>query len=72
MGLLEFPVVNDKNELAVILPQQKNFVPLIAPQVPEMEARFHRFVFLRHDGDSWLAESLLDSVRVRLMSFTVP
>ncbi len=71
MGLLEFPVVNDENELAVILPQQKNFVPLIAPQVPEMEARFHRFVFLRHDGDSWLAESLLDSVRVRLMDLTV-
>ena len=66
MGLIEFPLIDDGKELAVIVPQQASFVPTLAPEEPDDSVVFHRFACLRRDGGSWLVESPLSGAHFRM------
>ena len=65
-GIVEYPLVEDDNEHAVIVPQWASFVPSLAPQPPPTECRFQRFVCVRPAGDAWLLESPLCGARLLL------
>ena len=65
-GLIEFPLVDEAGERAVILPQQASFTPALAPEAPAAEAALDRFACLRRDGGAWLLESPLAGARLRL------
>ena len=65
-GLIEFPLVDDDAEHAVIVPQWSEHVPALAAAEPPVECELHRFAYLRADGGGWLLESPLCPVRVRL------
>lgn len=65
-GLIEFPLVDDGKELAIIVPQQESFIPSLAPRTPDAAFLFHRFACLRRDGEAWLAESPLSGARFRI------
>ena len=64
-GLIEFPLMDDIGERAVILPQQASFTPALAPEAPPAEAALDRFACLRRDGGAWLLESPLVGARLR-------
>lgn len=66
LGSIEFPLVENGEELAVIAPQQESFVPSLAPRAPDAAFGFHRFACLRRDGAAWLAESPLSGARFRM------
>lgn len=66
LGLLEFPLVDGQDELAVLVPQWREYLPALTPETPPPEHRLHRFAYLRDDGGVWLLESPLCGVRVRL------
>ena len=66
LGSIEFPLVENGEELAVIAPQQESFVPSLAPRAPDSAFGFHRFACLRRDGAAWLAESPLSGARFRM------
>ena len=66
MGLIEFPLVDDGQELAVIVPQQESFVPFLAAQAPDTNLVLHHLACLRRDGDGWLVESPLSGARLRV------
>ena len=66
LGLVEFPLIEDGEEVAVIAPQQESYVPSIESRAPDAAFVFHRFACLRRDGDAWLAESPLSGARFRI------
>lgn len=66
MGLIEFPLVSDGKELAVIVPQQLSFVPTLAPKEPNESAVLHRFACLRRNDGNWLIESPLSRSHFRM------
>ena len=66
LGLVEFPLIEDGEEVAVIAPQRESFVPSLAPRAPDAAFVFDRFACLRRDGDAWLAESPLSGARLRI------
>ncbi len=63
-GLLEFALVDENGERAVLAPQRQSFTPALAPAAPEAE--LDRFACLRRDGGAWVLESPLVGARVRL------
>ena len=65
-GLIEFPLVDDDAERAVIVPQWSGHFPALAAEEPPAESGLHRFAYLRDDDGVWLLESPLCPVRVRL------
>ena len=65
-GFIEFPLVDEAGERAVVLPQQASFTPALAPEAPAAEAALDRFACLRRDGGAWLLESPLAGGRLRL------
>ena len=65
-GVIEFPLMDDAGERAVILPQWMSYTPALSPEVPTAEAEIDRFACLRRDGDAWLLESPLAGARLRL------
>ena len=66
LGVIEFALVDEAGECAVILPQREAFVPALAPQAPTEEAELDRFACLRREGEAWLLESPLAGCRFRL------
>lgn len=66
MGLIEYPIYEDGNELATIIPQRDSFVPSLAPSVPDARFEFHHLACLRREGACWLAESPLSAARFRV------
>ena len=66
MGLVEFPLVDDGQELAVIAPQQESFVPSLAARTPDASLVLHHLACLRRDGNGWLVESPLSGARLKL------
>ena len=67
VGLVEFPLVDDEEEVAVIAPQQESYIPSLAPRMPDTAFVLHRFACLRRDGEAWLAESPLSGARFRFV-----
>ena len=65
-GIIEYPLVKNDNELAVIVPQRASFVPSLASQPPPIEYRLQRFACVRAAGDAWLVESPLCGARLLL------
>ena len=63
-GLLEFALVDEDGERAVLTPQWWSFTPALAPAAPAAE--IDRFACLRRDGGAWILESPLVGARVRL------
>ncbi len=66
-GGIEFPLVDETGERAVILPQQDTFVPTMAPDAPAASTSLERFAFLRRGNDAWLLESPLVGAQVQLV-----
>ncbi|MCY4600985.1 MAG: SagB family peptide dehydrogenase [Acidobacteria bacterium] len=66
LGVIEFALVDEAGECAVILPQWEAFVPALAPQAPAEEVRLDRFACLRREGEAWLLESPLAGCRFGL------
>ena len=58
-GGLEFPLVDETGEHAVIVPQWSLFVPALTSDLPPAECPLHRFACIRRDGDTWVVESPL-------------
>lgn len=65
-GIIEFPLVEDAEEQAVIVPQWTSYVPSLTPHAPPAEHRLERFAFLRREDDAWLVESPLCGARLVL------
>ena len=65
-GGLEFPLVDETGERAVILPQWSSFVPALASHVPPADSPLHRFACIRRDGGAWVVESPLCGARLSL------
>lgn len=65
-GQVEFPLVDEFGELAVIMPQWESWVPRLAPQAPPSGRSLHHFACVRRVGDSWLVESALSAARFLL------
>lgn len=65
-GIVEYPLVENDNELAVIVPQRASFVPSLASQPPPPEYRVERFACLRTTGAAWLLESPRCAARLLL------
>lgn len=66
LGVIEFALVEDALERAVIVPQWETFAPSLAPRVPPDDAPLDRFACLRREADAWLLESPLAGCRFRL------
>ncbi len=65
-GFVEYPLVEDGTQYAVIVPQWASFVPSLASRTPPIEDRLQRFVCVRRSGDAWLVESPLCGARLVL------
>ena len=65
-GFVEYPLVENGTEYAVIVPQWASFVPSLAARTPPIEDRLQRFAFVRRSGNSWLVESPLCGARLAL------
>ena len=65
-GILEYPLVDESGERAVIRPQQESYVPVLAPEAPPPEAGLDRFALLRREGGAWLLESPLSGARISM------
>ena len=63
LALIEFALVDDAGEQALILPQRESWVPALAPEEPPAGASLDRFACLRRDGKSWVLESPLAGAR---------
>ena len=66
-GFLEYPLVEDGTETAVLVPQWKGCVPALDKQVPAAGRQLDRFTSLRRGDDCWLLESPLCGLRMRLV-----
>ena len=65
-GFVEYPLVEDGTQHAVIVPQWASFVPSLASRTPPIEDRLQRFACVRRSGDAWLVESPLCGARLVL------
>ena len=65
-GLVEFPLMDEEGETAVLLPSAGDCIPIPDPEAPDAALRLDRFACLRDDGGNWLLESPLCEVRLRL------
>ncbi len=63
-GIIEFPLVEDAREQAVIAPQWNSYVPSLARRAPASGRGLDRFACLRRDGRTWLVESPLCGARL--------
>ena len=62
-GLVEFPLLDEAGERAVLLPQWAAFVPSLAAE-PTPEIGLDRFACIRRDDRGWLLESPLAGARL--------
>ncbi len=65
-GGLEFPLVDETGERAVIVPQWSSFVPALASHLPLAGCPLDRFACIRRAGGTWVVESPLCGARVTL------
>ncbi len=65
-GQVEFPLVADSGELAVIMPQREDWTPTLAAQIPPPGRSLHRCACVRRVDDSWFVESPLSGARLRV------
>ena len=65
-GGLEFPLVDETGERAVIVPQWSEFVPALASHAPPAECPLDRFAYIRRDGGTWVVESPLCGARLAI------
>ena len=65
-GALEFPLVDEGGERAVIDPQPRAGAPALAPQPPSAETPLDRFACLRRENGVWLLESPLSDWRFQI------
>lgn len=68
LGVLEFPLVDETGEQAVILPQGPGFVPRLATEPPPSDAEPNRFACIRRAQAAWLIEIPMAGARVRIMN----
>ena len=66
LRVIEFALVDEAGERAVILPQWEAFTPALAPRTPAEEVGLDRFACLRREGEAWLLESPLAGCRFQL------
>ena len=64
-GFIEFALADEAGEHAVLQPLREDYVPAL-PALPAASDPLGRFSLLRRDGGSWLLESPLCAVRVRI------
>ena len=64
-GFLEFPLVDEAGERAVLLPQRDDYVPALG-NLPASSDPLGEFSLLRRHGGAWLLESPLCGVRIRM------
>ncbi len=62
-GLVEFPLLDEAGERAVLLPQIATFEPALAEE-PAPDISLDRFAFIRRDDRGWLLESPLVGARL--------
>jgi len=62
-GFVEYPLVENGTQYAVIVPQWASFVPSLAARTPPVEDRLQQFACVRRAGDAWLVESPLCGAR---------
>ena len=65
-GFMEFPLVDETGERAVLLPQREGWAPRLPGGLPPDNVALDRFACLRRDGGAWLVESPLCGARLRL------
>ena len=65
-GLIEFPLVTEGVEHAIIVPQRPSFVPSLSAEVPANARSLDRFALLRRKDGSWVLESPLVGARFLL------
>ena len=65
-GFVEYPLVENGTEYAVVMPQWASFVPSLAARTPPIEDRLQPFACLRPSGDAWLVEAPLCGARLML------
>lgn len=68
LGLLEFPLVDESGEQAVILPQRPDFAPSLAPEPPVSDAELRRFVCVRRVEGAWRITMPMAGAQVRMES----
>ena len=66
LGLLEFPLVDESGEQAVMIPQEPQWVPILAAQTPADDAELDQFACVRRSEGAWLIEMPMAGVRARL------
>lgn len=69
-GVLEFSIVEDAVELAVISPQLASYVPSFSAEIPSPDISIDRFACLRRIGARWLLESPRAGARFLLADLT--
>ncbi len=65
-GQVEFPLLDDSRELAVIMPQREDWTPTLAAQTPPPGRSLHHCACVRRADDSWVVESPLSEGRLRV------
>ena len=70
-GGLEFSLVDETGERAVIVPQWSGFVPALASHTPPAECPLDRFACIRRDGGAWVVESPLCGARFFMTDLAV-
>ena len=65
-GGLEFPLVDETGERAVIVPQWSGFVPALTSHAPPAECPLDRFACIRRDNGTWVVESPLCGARLAI------
>ena len=66
-GLVEFPLLDEAGERAVLLPQWTAFVPSLAAEPTPPGTRLDRFACIRRDDRGWLLESPLAGARLSFL-----
>ena len=64
-SFLEFPLVEGEREVAVLMPQQEEYVPALGP-APDASDGLDRCAVLRRESGFWLLESPMCAVRLRM------
>lgn len=65
-GFVEYPLVENGTEHAVIAPQWASYVPSLAERTPPIDDRLQPFACVRPSGNAWLVESPLCGARLVL------
>ena len=69
-GFVEYPLVDNGTEYAVIAPQRASYVPSLAARTPPIDDRLEPFACVRPSGNAWLVESPLCGARFVLADLT--